>query len=71
MTRVERRRQRQRQIILRVCAGVGALAFILACVLLLTGGGEAEETELEPIPAYGRKDPGRNRLHKGESHRLP
>ena len=42
MTRVERRRQRQRQIVLRVCAGVGALAFLLACVLLLTGGGEAE-----------------------------
>lgn len=49
MTRVERRRQRQRQIILRVCAGVGALAFLLACVLLLTGGGEAEETEPEPM----------------------
>jgi hypothetical protein len=49
MTRVERRRQRQRQIVLRVCAGVGALAFLLACVLLLTGGGEAEETEPEPM----------------------
>lgn len=51
MTRVERRRQRQRQIVLRVCAGVGALAFLLACVLLLTGGGEAEavvETTTEP-----------------------
>lgn len=49
MTRVERRRQRKRQIIRRVFAGICALGFLLACVLLLTGGGEAEDAELEPM----------------------
>lgn len=49
MTRVERRRQRKRQIIRRVFAGICALGFLLACVLLLTGGGEAEDAEPEPM----------------------
>lgn len=49
MTRVERRRQRKRQIIRRVFAGICALGFLLACVLLLTGGGEAEDAEQEPM----------------------
>ena len=49
MTRVERRRQRKRQIIRRVFAGICALGFLLVCVLLLTGGGEAEDAELEPM----------------------
>lgn len=36
MTRAER--QRKRQIIRRVCAGICALLFLLVCILLLTGG---------------------------------
>ena len=47
MTRAERRRKRQ--IIRRAVAGLLALAFLLACVLLLTGGGEAEEATPEPV----------------------
>lgn len=49
MTRVERRRQRKRQIIRRVFTGICALVFLLACVLLLTGGGEVEDAEPEPM----------------------
>lgn len=38
MTRIEQRQRRRQQTIRRVCVGACALAFLLACALLLTGG---------------------------------
>lgn len=58
MTRAECRRRRRQQTIRRVCAGACALAFLLACALLLTGGTteaipqetpEEEATETAPV----------------------
>lgn len=51
MTRTERRKRlerRRRQIARRVFSGACALAFLMVCVLLLTGGGEAEDTAPGP-----------------------
>lgn len=51
MTRIERQQQRKRQIIRRVFAGLCALAFLIACILFLTGSGEIEEKSPEPTEA--------------------
>lgn len=57
MTRLERRRQRKRQIIRRVCAAILALAFLLSCLLLLTGGGKPEEAIPELVPTAETEAP--------------
>lgn len=49
MTRTEWREQRKRQIIRRVIAVFGALLFLLACVLLLTGSNETKDEDPEPL----------------------